>query len=229
MNFLKKNKIASIPAYKFILYFFVLLALLVFLYSIKTEINEGYRLSQDIIQNFIKDMGYLSWLAYIILVSLFVISPLPSTMLGIIAGYLFHPLAAILFGLIGETIGAAGNYYIGKNFSKFFTNKERFPRISKTIISYSKKLTQEIIFLLGMIPVSTSNLTGYAAAIGGIPFKKYIVPWISGIGIVVIITSLLGYSAKIQSKYFSLVLILCVCFYLFIKFIYKKYVKNKIT
>ena len=64
---------------------------------------------------------------------------------------------------------------------------------------YGSHLNRESIFFLALIPVGTSNVTGYLCGISNNTFKDYIISWVSGITILNIIITFLGYSAKIQS------------------------------
>ena len=144
------------------------------LYSISAEIDPTKLFNKETIEGLIESSGPLSWLVFIFLIALAVMSPLPSSTLVLIGGYLFNPLFTILLTIIGEIIGAIGNFYIGRKFGKTIITK-RFPKIKKMVKKYGSHLNRESIFFLALIPVGTSNVTGYLCGISNNTFKDYII------------------------------------------------------
>lgn len=179
-------------------YLFVVILAVFFLYYLGTEISESHILSQTNLEAFIKKAGIFSWLAFLILIIVSVLGPLPSSLVVLVGGYIFNPFFALGLTLIGETIGATGNFYIGRKLGKKILMK-KFPKVKKMIEKYGNHLTPLNIFLLGIIPVGTSNVTGYVAGMTKMSYKKYIQAWMMGIMLLNTAISFLGYSAKIQS------------------------------
>ena len=194
-QFLKNYSISTL---KIILYSLTLITITFLLYYSGIEISDFSFLNQTNIELFIKNAGSLSWVVYIFLIALTVLSPLTSSTLVLIGGYLFNPLLAIAFTIIGEILGATGNFFIGRKLGKKIIIK-KFPKIEKMIHKYEGYLNRQTIFLLALIPVGSSNFTGYLCGISHLKYRQYIFPWISGITILNIAVAFLGYSAKIQS------------------------------
>lgn len=154
----------------------------------------GIKIDPEDIKELILSAGSYSWLAYLVLIIVSVLSPIPSSIFALVGGYIFNPLLIIFLNFLGEALGASGNFYIGRLLGKKIVTK-RFPKIKKTV----DKITMNTIFLLALIPVGTSNITGYSAGVSEISYKKYISGWMSGIMLLNTVITLLGYSAQQQS------------------------------
>lgn len=199
----------SIPIKKIILYSFFIGVIIFLLYSISAEIDTTKLFNRHTIEMLIEKSGVFSWFVFILLISLTVLSPLPSSSLVLIGGYLFNPLFTIILTIIGELIGAAGNFYIGRKLGEKIITK-RFPKIQKMINKYGNHMGKEVIFFLALIPAGTSNVTGYLCGISKNTFKEYITSWMSGIMILNIVIAFLGYSAKIQSLWLTIGIVLLI-------------------
>jgi len=176
----------------------IVIPIVALLYYLSGEISDTHALSQANIEAFIKQAGVFSWLVYLVLVILAVLGPITSSTIAIIGGYLFNPFLAIGLNMAGELIGAAGNFLIGKKLGKRYL-VERFPKVKAMVTRYGAYLNPFNIFLLGLVPVGTSNLTGYVAGMSGMKFKRYIYSWMVALFFVNIFITFLGYSAKIHS------------------------------
>ncbi|MCA9351323.1 TVP38/TMEM64 family protein [Patescibacteria group bacterium] len=195
----QKKSPAYLPTRINVLRFLVIvIPIVALLYYLSGEISDTHALSQANIEAFIKQAGVFSWLVYLVLVILAVLGPITSSTIAIIGGYLFNPFLAIGLNMAGELIGAAGNFLIGKKLGKRYL-VERFPKVKAMVTRYGAYLNPFNIFLLGLVPVGTSNLTGYVAGMSGMKFKRYIYSWMVALFFVNIFITFLGYSAKIHS------------------------------
>lgn len=207
---------------------FGLLAVVVLytLHYIGLEIQHNPALSQTNLEAFITNAGKFSWLVYIGILMLFVMSPLPSPVLTLVGGFIFHPLIALGLTLFGESLGACANFYIGRILGKGLFYKRRFPKLRAFFERYSAHFDFHTIFLLGLIPVGTSNITGYAAGLTNMKLREYFFPWISGVMILTVATTFLGRSAKNGTPYVSAIIIAGIILaLLIIKFVWKKQIK----
>ncbi len=193
----------KIRLYKILMYAITLIVLVFLLYSVTEEVIETNFFSKANIENLVTSAGVWSWLVYILLVASISLSFFPSSALGVVAGYIFNPYLAVLLTVIGEFIGAFGNYMIGKKIIGHFINKNRLPKISREIDKLKGTLTPYTIFLLGVVPVSTTNITAYTAALSGVKLKNYIFPWTAGISLLSTFTILLGHSASVYAPNLS--------------------------
>jgi uncharacterized membrane protein YdjX (TVP38/TMEM64 family) len=150
------------------------------------------------IQRFIQGAGAWSWLAYLCIVTFMVMGPLPSSIVVVIGGYLFHPILVIALTALGEALGATGNFIIGRKIGRNIL-MEYVPKIKKLVRKYGYYINKKTIFFLSIFPVGTSNITGYLSGMSGILFKDYITSWI---------LAFLGHSAKIENYTLTVVIII---------------------
>lgn len=216
---LGKELLSKSKIIEFGLIFLVIFVMLHFLGVSNGELNQV----QQSINNFIIGFGIYSWLVFLIVVVGMSISPVSGTFLGLIAGYLFSPFLAIFLTVLGCSLGAIGNFYIGKRFGKYLVDETKLPRTAKIIKKYIARLNFHIIFLLAIIPVGTTNITGYASGLSGMKLKTFLWPWVLGSGLLAIVSSLLGYTARIHKPVLSVFLIILVAIiYFLVKYIHDK-------
>jgi len=198
-----------VPPGKIVLYIFMFVGLFIFLYYLGSGVDYDYSkvFTKESIEQFILGAGIWSWLVYIVLISIMVLSPLPSSLFVLIGGYLFNPFLVILLTIIGEAIGATGNFFIGRKLGKRVLLK-RWPKVRSLFERYGEHVNRQNVFFLSMIPVGTSNFTGYLAGMSDIDYRDYIISWITGITFVSLIIAFLGHSAKIESGSMLLHLVL---------------------
>jgi uncharacterized membrane protein YdjX (TVP38/TMEM64 family) len=159
------------------------------------------------IQRFIQGAGAWSWLAYLCIVTFMVMGPLPSSIVVVIGGYLFHPILVIALTALGEALGATGNFIIGRKIGRNIL-MEYVPKIKKLVRKYGYYINKKTIFFLSIFPVGTSNITGYLSGMSGILFKDYITSWIFGVTCLNIVLAFLGHSAKIENYTLTVVIII---------------------
>lgn len=177
------------------LYLFLLVVVFIFLYLSAGDIEWFLTNWQDNLQRLISEAGVYSFLVYFLLTTFVILTPVASSTLWLIAGYLFHPVVAILLTLLAEVVGVTGNYYIGKWFIGGWLARGRLPKVAAFIDSQQGRLTPRMIFTLGLIPVSTTNITAYASALTGVSLLRHLLPWMLGVTISIVLTVLLGRSA----------------------------------
>lgn len=205
-----------IPSRRFVLYGALLAFTVLALYHLSADIRDTYALNTATITAFIESAGASSWLVFATIVALTVMSPVPSSALGLIGGYLFNPLLALLLIALGEVIGATANYIIGRYVIRSVISAERFPALHEKIAHYSTYLTGSTVFLLGLVPAGTANITGYTAGLVRMRYRTYILAWSAGIMTLSVLTTYLGHSARQENVTLSILLgiaVICMLFY----------------
>ena len=192
---------------KLLLYILLIVAVSYGLFEIAEDFSTGHSFNQTSIEAFIASTGIYSYAVYTALVAFMVLTPIASSALWLIGGYLFNPFVAIALTILAETVGGIGNFYIGKTFISRLVNHGRWPKLASMINRYTGHINFLTIFMLGLIPVSTANVTAYAASLSGMPLWRYLVPWVSGMTILSTLTILLGYSASANSPWRAVVII----------------------
>lgn len=195
-----------IPSRRFVIYG-AIVALGVFaLYRLGADFRDTYAVNTETIVAFIERTGSLSWIVFAVIVALAVMSPLPSSAMGLVGGYLFDPAIALLLIAVGELVGATANYIIGRHIIGSVVTKDRFPALWEKLGRYTEYMTERTVFLLGLVPAGTANITGYTAGLVRLPYRTYICAWIAGIMSLSVLTTYLGHSARKENIILSIIL-----------------------
>jgi uncharacterized membrane protein YdjX (TVP38/TMEM64 family) len=191
------------------------------------EVKETNFITQTKVQGFILSYGLFSWLAYILLLVIAVMSPVPDTPIVIAGGYIFGPYISIPLTIVGQILGATIDFYLARKLGRNFVNK-KFPKASNLLNEYSHKLGWQTVFIMRLTPTLSFDLLSYAAGLSKIKFTHYIVATLSGMIPLIAITSIVGYSASIHSKVLPFITIgIGILFISLVVFIFKKISKNK--
>lgn len=197
------------------------------LFYLGLEVKESNILTQAKIQEFILQYGYFSWLAYIGLLLLAIMSPLPDTPIVLAGGFIFGPYIAIPLTIIGQLLGATADFYLARKLGRTYVTK-RFPNATNTLNEYSHKLGWQTIFFMRLTPTLSFDMLSYAAGLSTISYKHYILATASGMIPLIVISSLLGYSAGLHSKILPILILSIGAIVLTtIFFISKKILKNR--
>jgi len=191
---------------RLVVYGGLLVLIVVVLHSIAPELPSGW-FDQQSIEALIVQSGNYSYILYVLFVFVMTLTPVASSALWLVGGYLFNPWLAVFLTVLAEVLGAFGNYYIGRKVIGGYVERGKFPRVSALIATYHGRLTMPMVFLLGLMPVSTTNVTGYAAGLTSMPLWKYVTAWGGGVLVLSFITIHLGQSAAAHAPVRSVVLV----------------------
>lgn len=189
----------TISRVRLIVYGIIAGAIIVFLFTIAEDLSTGHRFNRAAIEALIAKGGVYSYLIYTVLVVFCALTPIASSTLWLIAGYLFNPIIAIFLTVLAEFIGAVGNYYIGRYLIRGLLHSGHWPTLAERVSYFAVKMNPLFVFTLGLIPFSTTNATAYAASLAEMPLRTFLVAWTTGIGILATVTILLGHSASTQA------------------------------
>lgn len=221
---LKTDKVLRINLIKMVIVSGLFFWLLFYLGS---EAKEANFLTQVKVQNFILAYGYFSWLAYVGLLLVTIMSPLPDTPVVLAGGFIFGPYIAIPLTIIGQILGATVDFYLARRLGRNYVTK-KFPNATETLNKYSHRLGWQTIFLMRLTPTLSFDILSYAAGLSIIRYKPYILATLCGMIPLISISALLGYSAGLHSKIFPVVIIgigaiVITCIF----FVFKKFHQNK--
>lgn len=202
--FFYKIRNDKIFRYNFIKSTFIFITFYCFLFYIGSEFRESNIISQQSIGNFITHYKSISWLAYILVLVLAIMSPIPDAPIVIVGGYIFGPIVGTFLTIIGQILGATIDFFLARILGRNFVNK-KFPQSVNILNNYSDKLGWQTIFLMRLTPTLSFDLLSYAAGLSSISFTKYILATIGGMVPLITIITLLGYSASIHSKMFAII------------------------
>ncbi len=217
-----------IPRSRFFIYGIITGLIFILLYILGNEIRENYVINAQTIIAFVQSAGIFSYIVFALIVALTVMSPLPSSTLGLIGGYLFTPITSIALILVGEVLGASVNFAIGKHIIRPFLTKEKFPVFFSKIETYKTYITGRNVFFLALIPVGTANITGYTSGLIQMRYKTFILSWTTGIMTLSILTTYLGHSAHQQNITLSVILAVIILLFLFFGRKYAKHLTKRL-
>lgn len=178
-----------------------------FLFYLGSELKEANFLTQAKVQHFVLHYGYFSWLGYVGLLVVTIISPLPDTPVVLAGGFIFGPSIAIPLTIIGQLLGATVDFYLARKLGRKFVTK-KFPHATKALNEYSHSLGWQTIFLMRLAPTLSFDILSYAAGLSTIRYKPYILATLCGMLPLLIVSTVLGYSAGLHSKSLPVIIII---------------------
>ena len=193
-NNLIKTMLVSVVFYGLLFYF-------------GSEIKESHFITQAKVQHLVLRYGYFSWLAYIGLLVVTILSPLPDTPVVLAGGFIFGPYIAIPLTIVGQLLGATADFYLARAFGRSFVTK-KFPHATKTLNHYSHTLGWQTVFLMRLTPTLSFDILSYAAGLSTIRYRPYILATFCGMLPFLIISTVLGYSAGLHSKTLPIIIVL---------------------
>ncbi|MEN9582702.1 MAG: hypothetical protein RL641_656 [Candidatus Parcubacteria bacterium] len=169
------------------------------LFYIGSELKEANFITQAKVQHFVLHYGYFSWLAYVGLLVVTILSPLPDTPVVLAGGFIFGPYITIPLTIIGQLLGATADFYLARKLGRNFVTK-KFPNATKALNEYSHSLGWQTVFLMRLTPTLSFDILSYAAGLSTIRFRPYIFATFFGMLPLVGVSAILGYSAGLHSK-----------------------------
>ena len=126
------------------------------------------------IKTWIQSYGNYGPVVYILLVILaIVISPIPSTPLGIAAGLSFGTLLGTIYSLIGAQIGAVIAFLIAKKWGRPVVEKLTNKKNLQQFDQFSDNFGFSTIIVLRFIPTFSFDLVSYCAGLTSINLIKF--------------------------------------------------------
>ena len=176
------------------------------LFYLGSEAKEANFLTQAKVQHLILQYGYFSWLAYVALLLVVIMSPLSDTPIVLAGGFIFGLYVAVPLTIIGQLLGATVDFYLARKLGRNFVTK-KFPKATNTLNAYSHSLGWQTVFLMRLTPTLSFDILSYAAGLSTIRYKPYILATLCGMIPLITISALLGYSAGLHSKTLPIIII----------------------
>lgn len=151
----------------------VLLTLVIALLLLARFLGLGDRLG--VLQDWIKGLGALGPLVFILIYVVAVVAALPASPISVAAAALFGSVWGIILVNIGATLGAGLAFLVGRYFAReavanWLGRNEKFRRLDQ--------LTEEhgaiIVALTRLMPVFPFNLLNYGFGLTRVPFWTYV-------------------------------------------------------
>ncbi len=128
----------------------------------------------DLIRSWLTGLGVWGWLLFIGLYTLVSVAALPGTIMGALAGLLYHPLIGVALASLGSTAGAAAAFIVGRYFARgavirLIAGRPRFEKMDR--LSRDHGGTLVVLSRLMLLP---HNGTNYFFGLTRIGFWKYV-------------------------------------------------------
>lgn len=132
-------------------------------------------MDRERLQGFLKSLGPLSFIGFIILQALQVIAaPVPGEVTGLIGGFLYGPFWGVVISTIGLTLGSWVAFFLSKTFGRPFVDKF----VSKaTLDKYDYLLHHKgafLVFLLFLIPGFPKDILCYILGLGHLSTREFL-------------------------------------------------------
>jgi uncharacterized membrane protein YdjX (TVP38/TMEM64 family) len=132
-------------------------------------------MDRERLQGFLKSLGPLSFIGFIILQSLQVIAaPVPGEVTGLIGGFLYGPFWGVIISTIGLTLGSWIAFFLSKTFGRPFVDKF----VSrKTLDKYDYLLHHKgafLVFILFLIPGFPKDILCYILGLGHLSTREFL-------------------------------------------------------
>ena len=162
------------------------------------EIREANVENQNFISSLLAQHQSISWLLYVGLLVVAVMSPLPDSIVILAGGFLFGPIIGTLLTIVGQSIGASIDFILARKLGRAFVAR-KFRKSATLVDNYSHKLGWQTVFLMRLLPTLSFDMLSYVAGLSALTFRKYFLATLCGLIPLAIITTLLGHSANINS------------------------------
>jgi uncharacterized membrane protein YdjX (TVP38/TMEM64 family) len=130
-------------------------------------------LQPEAVKSTLAKFGFLAPLAYVVIMALVVVTPLPSLPLNLAAGAQFGPVLGTLYSVTGATLGALISFSLAR-----FLGREVLERYLKGHINFctpcSDRLLTKLVLMGRLMPVLSFDLISYGAGLTKMSVKKFI-------------------------------------------------------
>lgn len=164
------------PKYK-VLLLFVLIGLIVFLFTLGVKAGVNF----NNIQSFIDNQGVLAPIIFILVYTIGPVFFMPITPLSAAGGVLFGPLWGTIYSIIGATSGACATFIVSRYLLKDFIDKKSPERIM-FVQNRIEKDGWKFVMLARITPIFPFNFQNYLFGVTKINFITFL--WASTISLI---------------------------------------------
>lgn len=171
----ENRKKVLVSIFKILLLATIVIGIPLYIYFFQHEWLSQFKGFEDIV-DYLRSYKLQSIPIYICLQILqIIISVIPGQVFQLAAGYLYTFPPALLFSVIGATLGTGISFYLakilGSDFVHLFFGKDK---TEDYIEKLNSKKAYTVVFLLYLIPGIPKDLVSYAAGVSDMKFKPFI-------------------------------------------------------
>jgi len=185
--------------------------------------EEGTAKLQETIESF----GIFGAIVFILIVAIEVIvAPIPGLPLYLIGGAIFGGIKGGIYALIGNIIGSAICFHIGRLIGKPYVDKIFDKKKTKNVMDLIESRGPFFIFLVRLNPITSSDLFSYASGLTKMRFSYFITATTLGLVPYAFFPSIIG-NYLTQLNYLSIIGLLFLLLITFMIGLVKKDKKDK--
>lgn len=124
------------------------------------------------LQHWVENAGSLGWIAFVLIYIAATILFLPASLLTLLGGFLFGPVAGTLLNLTGATIGASIAFLIARHSDGGWIRSKAGDKVGNLMDKVDQEGWRAIAFVR-LIPLFPFNLLNYVLGLTKIPFGQY--------------------------------------------------------
>jgi uncharacterized membrane protein YdjX (TVP38/TMEM64 family) len=174
-----------------------LIAVLLLFVALQYAFDVVQYLQPEAVQATLAEFGFLAPFAYVVIMALVVVTPLPSLPLNIAAGTYFGPILGTLYSVTGATVGALISFSLAR-----FLGREMIERYLRGHINFctpcSDHLLMKLVLLGRLIPVLSFDLISYGAGLTKMSARNYIIANVIGMLPLTFIYNYFGSMVKVN-------------------------------
>ena len=152
----------------------ILLAVVVAIIVISAKMGVGEKLGA--LQDWIRSLGVLGPLAFMVVYAVATVAALPGSALSIVAGAVFGPVLGVVTVIFAATLGASlaflvSRYFARNSIEKWLEGNEKFRRLDELTARHGDIM----VAITRLVPLFPFNLLNYGFGLTRVAFKTYVV------------------------------------------------------
>ncbi len=152
----------------------ILLAVVVAIIVISVKMGVGEKLGA--LQDWIRSLGVLGPLAFMVVYAVATVAALPGSALSIVAGAVFGPVLGVVTVIFAATLGASLAFLVSRYFArgsieKWLEGNEKFRKLDELTARHGDIM----VAITRLVPLFPFNLLNYGFGLTKVAFKTYVV------------------------------------------------------
>ena len=152
----------------------ILLAVVVTIIVISVKMGVGEKLGA--LQDWIRSLGVLGPLAFMVVYAVATVAALPGSALSIVAGAVFGPVLGVVTVIFAATLGASLAFLVSRYFArgsieKWLEGNEKFRKLDELTARHGDIM----VAITRLVPLFPFNLLNYGFGLTKVAFKTYVV------------------------------------------------------
>jgi uncharacterized membrane protein YdjX (TVP38/TMEM64 family) len=151
----------------------LLLAAVVLIIIISAKLGIGEKLGA--LQDWIRSLGVLGPLVFMIIYAVATVAALPGSALSIVAGAIFGPVLGVITVIFAATLGASlaflvSRYFARNSIEKWLEGSEKFRKLDEL----TERHGDIMVAITRLLPIFPFNLLNYGFGLTKVPFRTYV-------------------------------------------------------